>query len=308
MDLTRRVFPVDRLLAIYNAIFAGFWAAYIGRAPYAGWLLLAHLAALTLPALLGRAPTTLSQPARTLRDLYPLVWLAAFWPELDLLHQLRIPPTFDPHLAALDLALFGIHGTHVNLLWMPRMPYAWLSEPMHFSYWAYYLLIGLPPLALVLLGRTEALRDMVFRMMLTYLTCFVVFILYPVYGPGLTLPRYSGALTHGFFYQLVRTTLGAGDSPGCAFPSSHVAGAITIAYAGSRWFPRWISGLLWIEAIGVLVSTVYTQNHYPIDALAGLAWGLALQIAVAPAAARWLTEGRGKRAIPAPVLPVAERT
>jgi len=308
MDLRSRVLPVDRLLAIYNAIFAGFWAAYLTRTPYAELLLLAHLAALALPTLLARAPATLSRPVHTLRELYPLIWLAAFWPELDLLHQLRIPPTFDHQIRALDLALFGTHGTHVNLVWMPLMPFGWLSETMHFSYWAYYLLIGIPPLTLALTGRTAALRDVVFRMMLTYLTCYLLFILYPVYGPGLTLPRYSGPLTRGFFYELVRASLGAGDSPGCAFPSSHVAGAITIAYAGSRWFPRWISGLLWFEAIGVLVSTVYTQNHYPIDALAGLAWGLALQIAVAPAAARWLTEGRRQRAIPVPVLPVAEQT
>jgi len=300
MDLNPRVLPVDRFVAVYNAVFAGFWIAYAGRAPYAAWLSLAHAAAATLPALLRRAPPAPWRPIRTLRELYPLLWLAAFWPELDLLHQLRVPPTFDHQIAALDLALFGVRGTHLDLVWMWRMPYPWLSEPMHFAYWAYYLLIGIPPVVLLLLGRTQALRDIVFRMMLTYLTCFLLYILYPVYGPGLTLPRYAGPLTDGVFYQLVRATLGAGDSPGCAFPSSHVAGAITIAYAVSRWVPRWVAGLLWIEAIGVLVSTVYTQNHFPIDALSGLAWGLALQVAVAPSLARWLD---GRRRVPAPILP-----
>jgi membrane-associated phospholipid phosphatase len=305
MDLTPspRVLAVDRVLAVYNAIFAGFWIGDIGRAPYAALLALAHVTAATLPAVLRRAPPlqVLSRPVRVLRELYPLIWLSAFWPELDLLHQLRIPPTFDHQIAALDLALFGFHGTHLNLVWMWRMPYAWLSEPMHFAYWAYYLLIGIPPMTLLVLGRTAALRDLVFRMMLTYLTCFLVYVLYPVYGPGLTLPRYAGPLTHGFFYQLVRDTVGAGDSPGCAFPSSHVAGAVTIAYAASRALPRWVGRLLWIEAIGVLISTVYTQNHFPVDALAGLGWGLALQIAVAPALAVRL-EGEPKR-VPAPVLP-----
>ncbi len=300
MDLRARVLPVDRLVAMYNAVFAGFWIAYAGRTPAAGWLALTHVAAAALPALLRRARDPLPQPIATLRELYPLIWLAAFWPELDLLHQLRVPPTFDPQIAALDLTLFGIHGTHVNLVWMWQTPYAWLSEPMHFSYWAYYVLIGLPPIALTWLGRSAALRDMVFRMMLTYLTCFVIYILYPVYGPGLTLPRYAGPLTDGFFFQLVRTTLGAGDSPGCAFPSSHVAGAITIAYIGSRWLPRWVSSLLWAEAIGVLISTVYTQNHFPIDALSGLGLGLLLQAGVAPALSRWLGD---VQRVPAPILP-----
>src|SRR2546422_7240227 len=120
---------------------------------------------------------------------------------------------------------------------------------MHFAYWASSLLIGIPPLAFGALGRTAALRDVVFRMMLTYLTCFVIFIVYPVYGPGLTLPRYSGSLTDGLFYRLVRASLGAGDSPGCAFPSSHVAGAVTIAFAAARRTPRRIRALLLAQAI-----------------------------------------------------------
>src|SRR5436309_2327670 len=253
------------------------------------------------PLLLRRAPATLSPPLRTLRELYPVIWLAGFWPELGLLQQLRIPPTFDQQIAALDLALFGIHGSHVNLVWMQRMPYVWLSEPMHFAYWAYYLLIGLPPLALMLLGRTAALRDLVFRLMLTYLTCYAIYLVYPVYGPGLTLPRYAGPLTDGLFHRLVASALDAGDSPGSAFPSSHVAGAVTIAYACSRWLPRRIATLLWLEAIGVLVSTVYTQNHFPVDALAGCAGAWLLQIAVAGRVARWLGDCS---TVPGPVLPV----
>ena len=51
---------------------------------------------------------------------------------------------------------------------------------------------------------------------------------------------------------VLNSALGAGDSPGSAFPSSHVAGAVTIAYACSRWLPPRIATLLWLEAIGVL--------------------------------------------------------
>jgi len=301
MDLKPRVLPIDRFVAIYNAALAALWATYLGRAPHATWLALGHVAAVALPALLRRAPAPLSPSLRALRELYPVIWLAAFWPELGLLQQLRIPPTFDQQIAALDLALFGLHGSHVNLVWMPRMPSLWLSEPMHFSYWAYYLLIALPPLALTLLGRTAALRDLVFRLLLTYLTCYAIYLVYPVYGPGLTLPRYAGPLNDGLFYRLVDSTLGAGDSPGSAFPSSHVAGAVTIAYACSRWVPRRVATLLWIEAIGVLVSTVYTQHHFPIDALSGFAGALLLQIAVAGPVARWLG---GRARVPGPVLPV----
>ena len=44
MDLKHplRVLPVDRFVALYNTIFAGFWIASAARAPYAPWLAFAH--------------------------------------------------------------------------------------------------------------------------------------------------------------------------------------------------------------------------------------------------------------------------
>ncbi len=300
MDLTRRLLPVDRLVAVYNVALAGIWIWFLGRTPVAPWMVVAHLAALGIVALLARAPARLAEPARTLRELYPMLWFLAFWGELDVLHQLWQVPFFDSAIRALDLRLFGLHGTHLNLYWMPRMPQIWLSEPMHFFYFAYYALIALPPIAALVTGRTDAVRDIVFRFMLTYLSCFLIYTVFPVLGPGLTLPHYQGALTSGLFYRLARGALGLGDSPGCAFPSSHVAGAVTIAYVGWRWFPRRFGVLMVIEAVGVLISTVYTQNHYPIDALSGCAWGLALQIFVAPALAARLSRGV---TVPAPILP-----
>jgi hypothetical protein len=55
--------------------------------------------------------------------------------------------------------------------------------------------------------------------------------------------------------------------------------------------------LLWAEALGVLLSTVYTQNHYPVDAFAGLGLGLGLQLLVRPVA-RVLA--RRRHAVPIP--------
>jgi len=73
-----------------------------------------------------------------------------------------------------------------------------------------------------------------------------------------------------------------GDSMGTAFPSSHVAGSLTAAWAGWRWFSRPTAMLLALEAAGVVVATVYTQNHYAIDVLAGILWAVLLQLTVVP--------------------------
>lgn len=274
-------------MAVYNLVLAGIWALYLGRTSYVPWILAAHLAGATLPLLWRRAPDPLSQPLRAIRDLYPLLWLGALWSELALLHLVRVAPSVDPQIAALDLAVFG---SHLNETWMPGTKSLLLSEVLHFSYWAYYLLIGIPPLVLALTRRPEALRDMVFRLMLVYLTCYLVFIVAPVYGPRELAARYSGPLTEGFFYRLVNTTVGFGESPGCSFPSSHVAAAVAIALIGWRSFSRPVGLLLSIEAVGVALGTFFTQNHYPIDALAGLLWGAAFTLVVAPPAMRWLAD------------------
>jgi len=41
-----------------------------------------------------------------------------------------------------------------------------------------------------------------------------------------------------------------------------------------------------LEAAGVVVATVYTQNHYAIDVLAGIVWAVLLQLTVVPALER----------------------
>jgi membrane-associated phospholipid phosphatase len=268
--------PVDRLLQGYNVLLAALWLALVGRAPYAPGIFAAHAAAVALPWLFSRTP---GGATRGLRELYPLLWLCAFWTELDFIRHLLHSTSNDFALRAFDLQVFG---AALDQVWMPAMPQLWLSETMHLAYFAYYPLIFLPPIALALLGRYEASRDITFRLLVTYLACYLIYLVFPVDGPGHTLPRYAGALTDGSIYQLVHGAVGLGDSRGTAFPSSHVAGAVTIALLGWRWFRPGVAALLTLEAAGVFFSTVYTQQHYATDAVAGLVLALALQVFVTP--------------------------
>ncbi len=298
MAMKQPLLVVDRLVAAYNMLLVGLWAALLPRASYALWLLVAHAAAVLVPHLLARAPSTAPRLVRTLRELYPLLFLPLFWVELDLFRTLLHQTANDGAIAAFDLAVFGIH---IHAVWMPAMPQVWLSEVMHFFYYAYYALIFIPPLVVAFAGLTPVLRDITLRLMLTYLACYLVYIAFPVDGPHYLMTQYEGPLTDGFFYQLVRDAQEAGDSQGCAFPSSHVAGAVTIAYLGWRWFSRVVAILLTAEAVGVFFSTVYTQNHYAIDAVAGVVFALALQTLLLPVLSRWLAP-RPLRPL-VPVLP-----
>lgn len=280
----RRATPAERLTAAYNVVLAVVWAVLLNQAPYAAPICAAHAAGAAVPWLYRRAPDHLSPVAATLREVYPLIWLIAFWTELDFLrHLLHVTPNDRP-IAAFEVALFGFN---IDRVWMPSMPATGFSELMHLLYFAYYPAVLIPLVYVAVAGSTAMKRDFVFRVMLVYLASFVVYMACPVDGPHFIGARFEGALQQGFFYRLVWVLQGAGDSQGCSFPSSHVAASVTMAYLALRWFRRPSAALLAAAALGVTLSSVYTQNHYAVDALAGVVWALALQLLVAPVLLRW---------------------
>lgn len=279
--MSHRIRTADLLVAGYNVVLLAVWLRLADAAWFAPSIAAAHAAGAALPLALGRVSEhRWTGLAGVLRELYPLLCLAAFWSELGLLQALAPGATYDAAITSLDLALFG---RHLNLVWMPAMPYPTLSELMHFFYFFYYPLIFLPPLAMCLAGRADALRDMTMRLMVTYLGCYLLYLAFPVVGPAELLPHYQGPLTDGFFYGLTHAARAAGDSLGTAFPSSHVAGSATVAVLAWRWLPRPLAVLITVQAAGVFLATVYTQNHYPVDSLAGLIWALGLQLVIVPA-------------------------
>ncbi len=280
----RRATPAERLTAAYNVVLAVVWAALLDQSPFASLICAAHLAGAAVPWLYRRAPDHFSPVAATLREVYPLIWLIAFWTELDFLrHLLHVTPNDRP-IAALEVALLGFN---IDRVWMSSMPATWFSELMHLLYFAYYPAVLLPLVYMAVAGSAAMKRDFAFRVMLVYLASFVVYMACPVDGPHFIGARYEGALQQGFFYRLVSVVQGAGDSQGCSFPSSHVAASVTMAYLALRWFRRPVAALLAAAALGVTLSSVYTQNHYAVDALAGIVWALALQLLEAPALLRW---------------------
>jgi membrane-associated phospholipid phosphatase len=297
--MTHETRPVDAIVAGYNVFLAAIWMTVLSKAGYAPGIFAAHLAAAALPLFLSRAPHDLARPVAILREIYPLLFVLAFWTELGYLRELYHIGVHDQTVGAWDLRVFG---QHFNLTWMPRMPQVWLSEVMHFIYYAYYPLIFIPVIAVGLMGRHTAMRDMTFRLAVTYLGCYVLYLWFPVDGPAALLPHYDGALTEGFFYQLVKHAHDSGDSLGTAFPSSHVAGSVTIAYLAWRWLPRGWAWLIVLETVGVCFATVYTQNHYAIDALGGLVWATVLQVVAVPLV-RGVLSGAPAERFPIPVLP-----
>jgi membrane-associated phospholipid phosphatase len=114
----------------------------------------------------------------------------------------------------------------------------------------------------------------------------LVFTFFPVAGPHYQFPVIGGHLSEGFFYELVHLVLEDGGSKGAAFPSSHVAVAVTILLVSWR-HDRLVATVLAPFVIGLTISTVYGRFHYGIDALAGVLTAVVLVI-LARYLQRWL--------------------
>lgn len=293
--------PVDRLVAAYNLVMAGVWATLLGRVPEAPLFAAGHAVAAALAPAIGGLRLRLAGRQAPALELYPLVLIAAYWSELNRLRYPLHAVGNDALIQRLDLSVFGVH---LQAVWMPAMPQLWLSELLHFVYFLYYPLIAVPAIVLALQRRTGALREATLRLMVTYLACFLVYAAFPVDGPSCFVPRYQGAHMGGLFYRLVHGAIAMGDSRGTAFPSSHVAGAITAACIAWLHFSRRVAWALSVQAAGVVLSTVYTQNHYAIDSLIGMVFALSLQTVVLPLARRGRARGRSPRTAPGRALPV----
>ena len=272
---------VDYVIAAYNILMIGVWLPLLGTSGIARWMALVHFLALSLPLLLSRAPVERPVWMRALVDLYPVLWLGVFWRELGIHWEMVGSAPNDAFIAWLDRAAFGVN---LSALWAPAMPMGWLSETMQFVYFSYYALFA--GLAVVLLlRRNQAItQDLTLRLSIAYAAAYAVYAVAPTVGPMAMamFPRFGGEGAHGLFRALNDCLQANGDAAGTAFPSTHTAGAVTLAWLAWRYCPRWVAWAATILAIGIAPATVYTQNHFAVDAICGALLGLWLQTYVVP--------------------------
>lgn len=245
-------------------------------------LLALHLAgaALLLRQPLGPAPYPGAERVwNHVRHLLPLAVVPLFYWEVPLLADaVHRGATYDLVVQGWEALVFGGQPSQSMAA---RWPFLWLSEPLHAAYLSYYGIVLGPALALYLAGRRGAYRRVLFTLVVVILLHQAAFVSFPVLGPRYLFPAPAGPLEAGPLYQLTHRVLESGSSPGTAFPSSHVgiSVAVTIAMAreGSRAAP-------WLAIVTTLlaVATVYGGFHYAVDAVAGVALGVAAAMIAPP--------------------------
>lgn len=193
-----------------------------------------------------------------------------------------------------------LFGCQPSLVFAKTFSWPVISELMSMGYTSYYPMIALT-VFFYFVSRYKEFERAAFVVLASFFIYYVVFIFVPVAGPtfyfkavGLdnithgvfpALGDYfnthqeclpTPGYTQGFFYDLVEDAKAAGERPTAAFPSSHVGIATVCMCLAMHTRQRKLVLLMLPFYVFLCMSTVYIQAHYAIDALAGLASGVAL--------------------------------
>jgi membrane-associated phospholipid phosphatase len=253
--------------------------------PAIGWILLSNILILLLIWLFRRAP--LGPTGRALRQLYPLILLGALYPAIDILNGFGRIAVHDAVVRGWELNLFG--GEPSRSWWQSSHSVFW-STVFHGAYFAFYPIVLAPPIYFLARQRTADADRTVRWLLATFLSCYLVFLLFPVAGPYYEFARPDAWFIANPMARLVYATLEKGSAYGAAFPSSHVA-ATLVATAAAFTGSKTLGWILLIPAGLLSIGVVYCQMHYGVDAVAGI--GVA---AVVVAVGRW--ENRSSFRIP----------
>jgi membrane-associated phospholipid phosphatase len=254
------------------------------------WLLLAHAVTIGLVhwLIIGHARRPENRVLNFLRHFYPVLLYTGFYRETGELNQMAVAGYLDPFFVRLEERIFG---TQPSLAFMQSLPWRPVGELFYASYFSYYLMIAGVGLALFWRDR-RAFFHYVSVVSFVFYLCYLIYIFTPVMGPrvferaidGYELParfRPAGsldipaAIQAGVFFRIMAWIYGTFEAPGAAFPSSHVAVALTTVYFSFRYLRR-IRFLHLIVALLLCASTVYCRYHYVVDAVAGVITAMVL--------------------------------
>jgi membrane-associated phospholipid phosphatase len=234
------------------------------RVPAGG--IVVHLAVLSTVAVAtwwGRIPGWL-------RAWTPLLALLFLYSELPMLIRATGHGQFyDFTVISWETAMFGGQPA---IQWALAAPWRPLSELLHAAYLSYYGLIAVVPLVLWFTRRKADFTEGVFVLMLTFVTCFVCYLAFPVEGPRYLWP---GTAPEGPVRSFTLWLLDARSSRGTAFPSSHVAVATTQSILAWRYF-RWRGLPVSALSAGLALGAVYGGFHYAVDVVAGVVLGVVI--------------------------------
>lgn len=168
-----------------------------------------------------------------------------------------------------DRALFGTDPARTLAAAFPSPV---LSELLHAAYLSYYAIIYGPPLLMYARGAIREFDGAVLSFTIAMVGCLALFCFIPVSGPRYEWLAPQG-IPEGFFRRLSVAVLEGGSARGTAFPSSHLAIALSLSLS-SFAFRRWLGMLTLGLTLLLGVGAVYGGFHYATDMIAGAGVGV----------------------------------
>ncbi len=266
--------PADLMVVGYLLLTGVLILAYPKNLPL--WALHVALRLVAIFLLLRFAGARIRHPVlRLMRDWYPIMAFVPLYAELNTLTNLFTTTRHDGWIVAWEATLFGGQPSQtMRLAW----PQPWVSEYLHFAYFFYYFVPATLALWLSVTRDRARFSEALSAIVLVFLSCCMIFILFPVVGPYHHFGHPPASWWPGFFGPLVHSIVDHGSSLGTAFPTSHTAVAVCV------WLTAWrlcrpafwlLTGIVPALAVG----TVYGGFHYAVDTIAGVLLGAVCAIA-----------------------------
>ncbi len=215
--------------------------------------------------LLCRRPPSRS---RSLLHLWLVLALFAFLFEIMAsLQHLFFDGWLDARLVEAEVALTGTESTR----WLEPLIRPPLTEWMMFAYVIYLPMLPLVGFSCYKSGGEKAVNAYCWLLALSYIVCYLGFLVAPVAGPLYWQPNaYAVPLRGGFFTRCAEWIRTHQHYPGGNFPSAHCAAGtvMLVTLARHSRVPFFLVGL---PIVGSLyVATVYGRFHYIWDGVAGI--------------------------------------
>lgn len=278
----RQLNIVDRLYLAWFGLLSLAILAF--RSRVAGWpeFLLIHAACVAVVIAVAHASGR-SKVASFLHDWYPLAVFIVCFEEVARLSLTIVPHWQDGYLLAFEARIFPVPPT----VWLGSFASRPLTEVVDLGYFSYFLLLMIVGGTLYRRRDKQPFREVMLASVVSYMLCYVVFLLFPTEGPAHTLaPLHAAAIRGGPIHWAVTFLQRHAGVHGNAFPSSHVAAGIiplTFAWRYARRLAYWLTPLVGLLCVGA----VYERYHYASDVIAGASLGMAISAAVLSAAKRW---------------------
>lgn len=277
------LWPIDKLFIAYAAIMLALLGLATRHQPAALWLVLGHVAAISLLIMISKSSSSIAQFAHHWFLLLYVPFCYKQVPYVVSALRLRIA---DDTLAHWDLAMWKVDP----IFWLSSAPNRFAVEFLQAIYSMFIpgiLLLGL--ILWIRRPKTE-FRFGTFAIAATFLISYLGYLLLPARGPRFMAYTAQYPL-HGLWtFKFFQHSLDAmeGLQYDC-FPSGHVA-VVLVGCFLARKVSAPVFYVFFAFAACITFSTVYLRYHYVIDVIAGMVLAI-LVMAFSPIIYRRLEAG-----------------